>query len=167
MSHIALRALRASRTLLFALLLAVPAAQSHARVPARNASAAPVVAPQPLRPLDGEHLAEGTARLEVATGSGAKELRLVIARWPFEAGGWSALPSGAGWTVLPWRDEPVALAPLGLADRTDTPLWWAVVWTDSTTGKLRASESIAMRGNSRVLLCAGVCGNASTTRPPG
>ena len=162
-SHIAQRALRASRTLLFALLLAVPAAQSRARVPARNASAAPVVAPQPLRPLDGEHVAEGTARLEVATGSGAKELRLVIARWPFEARGWSALPSGAGWTVLPWRDEPVALAPLGLADRTDTPLWWAVVWTDSTTGELRASETRALTLVPRFANRAGVSGALAPT----
>jgi hypothetical protein len=44
--------------------------------------------------------------------------------------------------VRAWTGQPVALAPLGLAGRTDTPLWWAVLWTDTRTGALRASEAI-------------------------
>jgi len=140
----AARAPRVPHTILLALLLAVPAAQSRARVPARSAVAGAVVTPKPVHPLDGERVPEGTARLEVAPGAAARDLRVVIARSPFEPSGWSSLPAGPGWTVLPYRGEPIALAALGLVDRTDTPLWWAVVWTDSATGALRASEARAL-----------------------
>jgi len=33
------------------------------------------------------------------------------------------------------------MAPLGLADATDTILWWAVAWTDAATGALRVTEA--------------------------
>src|SRR6185369_16315086 len=93
----AARAPRVPHTILVALLLAVPAAQSRARVPARSGVAGAVVSPKPVHPLDGERLPEGTARLEVAPGAAARDLRVVIARSPFEPSGWSSLPAGPGW----------------------------------------------------------------------
>jgi hypothetical protein len=131
---------RAPRAIVFALLLAATAAETHARVPRREAAAQRDLAPKPLLPLAGDRLPEGTARLEVATGSGAKDVRVVVARWPFAPSSWSTLPGGSAWAIVPYAGKPIALAPLGLADRTDTELWWAVVWTDSATGSLRASE---------------------------
>ena len=132
---------RVARAILLAVLLAATAAETQARVPRREVASSPDLTPRPAFPLAGERVPEGTARLQVATGAGAKDVRVVLARWPFTPSGWTALPTGSGWTIVPYSGEPVALAPLGLADRTDTELWWAVVWTDSTTGRLRASET--------------------------
>jgi hypothetical protein len=98
-------------------------------------------APAPLFPLAGDRVAEATARFEVALGSGAEDVRLVIAHFPFEASGWSTVPSGPAWTLVPYRAGPVALRPLGIVDRTDTKLWWAVIWKDSRTGGMHASKT--------------------------
>jgi hypothetical protein len=83
---------------------------------------------------------EGIARLEVAAAPGANDVHVVIAPWSFETTGWRSLPTGPGWTVVPYGQAPVALGPLHLADRSETRLWWAVVWKDAT-GAFRSSET--------------------------
>src|SRR5262245_28714008 len=97
--------------------------------------------PAPVLPVAGDRVEEGSARFEVMTGTGAKDVRLVIAHFPFDPTGWSSVPSGPAWTVVPYGAGPVPLGSLGIVDRTDTHLWWAVVWTDARTGALRASEA--------------------------
>jgi len=129
---------RAARALLLALLLAVPAS-ARPRVHGL-ASAGQTASPRPLLPLPGDLVPEGIARLEVAVAPGASDIHVVIAPWSFETEGWRSLPTGPGWTVVPYGQAPVALGPLHLADRSETRLWWAVVWRDAT-GAFRSCET--------------------------
>jgi len=108
--------------------------------PGAERGAAPV-APAPVLPLAGARVEEGSARFEVTRGSGAGDTRLVIARFPFQPSGWSTVPSGPGWTVVPYGAGPIPLGSLGIVDRTETRLWWAVVWTDVRTGAIHAGEA--------------------------
>ncbi|HET9325182.1 MAG TPA: S8 family serine peptidase, partial [Candidatus Eisenbacteria bacterium] len=99
-----------------------------------------MLAPAPVLPVAGVRLDEGAARFEVSPGAGVTDLRIVVARFPFDPSGWSSVPSGLAWTVVPYGARPVPLEALALVDRTDTKLWWAVVWKDLRTGGMRASE---------------------------
>src|SRR6516164_9207343 len=74
---------RVARAILLAVLLAATAAETQARVPRREVASSPDLTPKPAFPLAGERVPEGTARLQVATGAGAKDVRVVLARWPF------------------------------------------------------------------------------------
>ena len=128
-------------TLFLALLLISSARVAAARAREGAAGHASRVAPAPVLPLPGDRVEEGSARFEVAPGSGAVDVRLVIARFPFQPSGWSAVPSGPAWTVVPYGARPIPLGSLGIVDRTETKLWWAVVWTDARTHALHASEA--------------------------
>jgi hypothetical protein len=101
---------------------------------------ATLIGPAPLLPVAGDRLDEGAVRFEVAPGHGAADVRIVLARFSFDPSGWSTIPSGPAWTVVPYAAQPVALQPLELVDPTETKLWWAVVWTDPRTGRMHASE---------------------------
>jgi hypothetical protein len=83
---------------------------------------------------------EGSTRFEVFPGAGVAEVRIVVAPFPFEPSGWTSVPSGPAWTIVPYGARPIPLQSLGLVDGTDTKLWWAVVWKDMHTGGIRASE---------------------------
>jgi hypothetical protein len=99
-----------------------------------------MVAPAPVLPLAGARVDEGNTQFEVSTGAGVAEVRIVVAPFPFTPSGWSSVPSGPSWTVVPYGARPIPLHSLGVVDRTDTKLWWAVVWKDVRTGGMRASE---------------------------
>ncbi|MGH7725863.1 MAG: S8 family serine peptidase [Candidatus Eiseniibacteriota bacterium] len=85
-------------------------------------------------------MSERNGSFEVDPGKEARDLRVVVARFPFDPSGWTALPEGSAWTIIPAGTGTVALEPLGLAEGTEANLWWTVVWTDSRTGALRAGD---------------------------
>jgi len=122
------------------LLMITLAGVSIARPSTSSGGRASWVSPAPVLPLSGARVDERGARFEIAPGAAGIELRIVVAKFRFDPSGWSTLPDGPAWTIVPCGTEPIALEPLGLADRTDTPLWWAVVWKDPRSGALRASE---------------------------
>lgn len=99
-----------------------------------------LTSPTPVSPLAGERISESIARFEVSPGADSRDVRIVAARFAFDPSGWTSLPGGPAWTVLPVGAKPTPLASLGLSDGTDTPLWWTVVWTDARTGAIRAGE---------------------------
>ena len=134
---------RILRILLVVLLSAPLARPAHARVAAVAAPGSPAAVPQPLRPAAGDRVSESVARFAVSGAPGAKDLRIVVARVAFDPSGWTSLPGGPAWTIVAAGGQAVPLAGLGLADRTDTPLWWALTWTDERTGALRASAVTA------------------------
>src|SRR5262245_55612210 len=123
---------------LFVAPLARPAA-SWAREAAGNPASR--IDPLPALPVAGDRVEEGSARFEVVPGTGARDVRVVIAHFPFDPTGWSSMPSGPAWTVVPYGAGPLPLGSLGIVDQTETRLWWAVVWTDPRTGALRGSEA--------------------------
>ena len=128
------------RPLLFVLLISAAARDASARARLDAGAAHASTAPSIVQPVDGASVHEAAAHFEVALTPDARDAKVVVARFRFDTSGWASLPAGPGWIVLPYRDQPVAMASLGLADQTDTHLWWAVVWTDARTGSLRASR---------------------------
>jgi hypothetical protein len=126
----------ALRALIVVVLASSLARTATARM-SHGTGPAPTVA---IVPLADERVSESIARFEVAPGPGATDVRIVVAHDPTR---WSSVPAGPAWTIVPYGGQPVAIGSLGLADRTDTRLWWAVVWTDAATGALRASEARA------------------------
>jgi hypothetical protein len=130
------------RVLILALSTATISAPALARVPARSGPATVTTLPLPLRPAAGERVEESTARFEIAGAAAAHGVRVLVSQVPFDPSGWTSLPSGPTWTILEWKGNGLPMGRLGLAGRTDTPLWWAVVWTDDRTGALRASEAV-------------------------
>ena len=130
----------ALRVLLLIPFLAASYHRAEARVPEDLTGPAARNVPEPILPVAGDRLEEGAVRVEVAQGRGASDVRVVFARFAFDPSGWSSIPSGPAWTVVPYGTKPIALEPLGLVDPTETKLWWAVVWTDPRTGRMHASE---------------------------
>jgi hypothetical protein len=124
--------------ILLLVLLLVPAARTASARP-RQQPDGPAT-PTPLLPAAGVRVDEGSVRFEVSPAAGVADARLVITRFAFDPSGWSTVPSGPAWTIVPCAAEPIALQSLGLVDHTETKLWWAVVWTDPRTGRMRASE---------------------------
>src|SRR5262245_16837948 len=133
-----------TRHILLSLSLALaigPWARTAAARPRDAAShSASRVDPAPVMPIVGARVEEGSARFEVLSGTNARDVRVVIAHFPFDPTTWSSIPSGPAWTIVPYSAGPVPLGSLGVVDATDTQLWWAVVWTDARTGALRASQ---------------------------
>jgi len=125
--------------LLFLVLVALPVRGASARTRPQLAGSGAIV-PTPLLPPAGARIDEATARFEITPGTGITNVRVVVAHFPFEPAGWSSLPTGPAWTVVSYRAQPIALQSLGVVDRTDTKLWWAVVWTDARTGVMHGSE---------------------------
>ena len=72
-------------------------------------SASPTIAPTPIAPPAGVRVDEGSARFELSPGTGVADVRVVVARFPFETSGWSSLPSGPAWTVVPYGARPIEL----------------------------------------------------------
>ena len=130
------------RVLILALSTASISTPVLARVPARSGSATVAVLPLPLLPAAGERVEESAARFEIAHAAEGRDVRVLVGQVPFDPSSWTSLPSGPAWTILEWKGAGLPVGRLGLAGRTDTPLWWAVVWTDSRTGALRASEAV-------------------------
>src|SRR5262245_6654241 len=140
------RSHRLPALLAFLVVLLLPPATrvAYARVGGAGGERDARSAPAPLLPVAGDRVEEGSARFVVAPGSGAANVRIVIAHFPFEPSSWSTVPSGPAWTVVPLATGQAPLGPLGIIDRTDTNLWWAVVWNDAQTGALHASEVRAL-----------------------
>ena len=113
-----------------------------ARVPAGSGPATVAIQPIPVRPAANERASEANARFEVTSAAGARDVRIIVSQVPFDPTGWTSLPTGPTWTILEWKGTALPLGRLGLAGRTDTPLWWAVVWTDRQTGGQRASDAL-------------------------
>ena len=132
---------RGLKLLTLTLALATPSVETAARPRATAPDAIRAVAPKPVLPLAGALAHEGSAHFEVARGTYAGDIQVVVSRFRFDPTSWKSVPEGSAWTRIPFTGAPIPLAPLGLADRTDTRLWWAVVWTDARTGVLRASEA--------------------------
>ena len=128
-------------TLVFFLIAGAFARPAEPRVPSKAGADSGDRVPAPALPLPGDRLSESIARFVVTPGGGARDLHIVVARVPFDPTGWTSLPAGPAWWVLPYGASPVVMGPLGLAEGTDTPLWWAVTWTDAETGALRASAA--------------------------
>ena len=65
----------------------------------------------------------------------AKDVRVVVSRVPFDPTGWTSLPTGRARGPWSRYDGAGPARRPELADPTDTPLWWAVVWTDAADGR--------------------------------
>ena len=71
---------------LFLLVLLLPswARDAHGRIQRIPESDAPA----PVLPLAGVRIDESATRFEVSSGAGVTDLRIVVARFPFEPSGW-------------------------------------------------------------------------------
>lgn len=126
--------------LLLATLLASVPRESWARTPDGRGRGSSRQLPAAVLPIAGDRVSESDARFVVSTGSGARDVRIVVARFRFDPTSWKDVPAGPSWTIAPCTGSPVPLEPLGLVDPVETRLWWAVVWVDERTGVLRAGD---------------------------
>ena len=93
-----------------------------------------------LAPASGERAVETAIRFAYELPRGAREVRLLVSRRPFQPTGWAQIEARPDLTVLDAGSAAPTLEEAGVTVDTDTPLWWAVSWRDPLDGVLRFSE---------------------------
>jgi len=119
--------------LLILLSLVVPAV-AVAR-PAPDADSGP----QLVAPADGARVAASVARFEARLPRG-EDGWIVISRTPFDPAGWTELPTGTAWTIVPAGPVSPRFDALNLPAPDDLPLWWAGITRSRLDGTLASTE---------------------------